>query len=119
MENKKKFPKERLVSIRAKTGMNQDKFAEHVGLPERTYQAIERGVTADPGISTVAKIAEAEGLSLDFLYYGKEVPQSKSDLVVAVITGLPALNEDQLRTILRTVERFAAGKTTSSTKAAD
>jgi transcriptional regulator with XRE-family HTH domain len=100
MEKADKSVFQRLGSIRDKLDMNQDEFADYVEIPERTYQSIERGVVKNPGIATIAKIAEKTGVSLDYIYFGKETPTAKSDLIVEVVTNLPSLDEKQLRSVL-------------------
>ena len=91
---------ERLTSIRKSLDMNQDEFAAFVGISHRGYQSIEQGRIKSPGVETITKIALKTNTSMDFICTGRELPMAKSNLIIEVVSSLPALNEKQLRTLV-------------------
>lgn len=56
-----------IKSIREKRGVSQDKLSKLAGVTLHTITKIESGVTLDPRIETVKKIASALGVSIDDL----------------------------------------------------
>jgi len=59
----------RILKLRAKRGLTQEKFAEATGLTSRGLSAIETG-TKNPGGITWFRIAKNLGVSLDSLVFG-------------------------------------------------
>ena len=53
--------------LRKKTGLSQDQMARKANMPLSTYLKVENGVTPNPSIQTLLKIAEALEISLDEL----------------------------------------------------
>lgn len=67
-----------------KTGrptMDAGEFAEIIGLEAETYRRYERGET-EPKISTLRKIKEITGGSLDWLIAGPKEKSARPDLKV-------------------------------------
>ncbi len=57
---------ERLIALRANTGLSQGAAAEELGLASRTYQYYEAD-EREPRLSTLVRIADFYGVSLDYL----------------------------------------------------
>ena len=57
---------ERLISLRTQMGMSQGAAAEELGLASRTYQYYEAD-EREPRLSTLVRIADFYGVSLDYL----------------------------------------------------
>lgn len=58
---------ENIKRYRVKLGISQDTLSKKADLAFHTIAKIESGVTPDPRIDTVKKIADALGVSLDDL----------------------------------------------------
>lgn len=58
---------ERIASLRERRGMTQYALANKAGFHQSQLQKIEKGITKDPGFSTILAIAEALGVGLDAL----------------------------------------------------
>jgi len=56
-----------IKKYRAKLGISQDKLSKLAGITLHTITKIESGVTSDPRIETVKKIASGLGVSVDDL----------------------------------------------------
>lgn len=56
-----------IKKYRAKRGISQDKLSKLAGITLHTITKIESGVTLDPRIETIKKIACALGVSIDDL----------------------------------------------------
>jgi len=56
-----------IKKYREKKGISQDKLSKLAGVTLHTITKIESGVTSDPRIETVKKIADALGVSVDDL----------------------------------------------------
>ena len=56
-----------IKKYREKIGISQDKLSKLAGITLHTITKIESGVTPDPRIETVKKIADALGVSVDDL----------------------------------------------------
>ena len=63
---------ERIQEVRKAQGINLKNLAQTVGLSEQAIIAIEKGKVENPGFYTIAVIADALNISLDFLYKGNE-----------------------------------------------
>ena len=57
----------RIRQMREASGMSQIELARRIGVSKTTMNAIEQGVTLDPGVSRIIAIAEVLHLSLDAL----------------------------------------------------
>lgn len=55
-----------IISLRKSVGLSQDKFAEKLGIPTPTYAHYESGRN-EPSISTLIKLADFFGCSVDYL----------------------------------------------------
>lgn len=75
---------ETLKKLRNDRGITQDKMAESLGVPCRTYGSWERG-EREPDFSTLGKIADFYGVSTDYLLgridieIKKETPPAKAE----------------------------------------
>jgi transcriptional regulator with XRE-family HTH domain len=56
---------ENLKKLRLKAGLSQDALSKRADLAFHTISKIEAGVTPNPTIDTVKKLADALGVSLD------------------------------------------------------
>ena len=56
-----------IKELRNKIGLSQDQMARKANMPLSTYLKVENGVTPNPSIQTLLKIAEALEISLDEL----------------------------------------------------
>ena len=102
---------DRIQLLRRRLKKNQAELAADAEISERGLQAIEIGKSKDPGISTVAKIANALGVSIDDLYSGETAPRivaaEKADLIIDIISMLPKLHQEELGSIHRQVKGIA------------
>ena len=57
---------QRLIDLRKKRGLSQAQAAEEIGVAPRAYQNYEYG-KAEPKLSTLLRMAEVYGVSLDYL----------------------------------------------------
>ena len=64
---------ERLVDLRKKRGISQAQAAKEIGAAPRAYQNYEYG-TAEPRLSTLIRIADFYGVSLDYLAGRTDTP---------------------------------------------
>ena len=62
---------ENLLNLRKSRGLKQQDLANQLEISLRVYQYYEHG-EREPQLSTLVKLAEFYGLSLDQLVYGKE-----------------------------------------------
>lgn len=61
------FSPELLASVRRDRGLSQPQLADAAHLKVGTLRALEQGRVADPGVATVARLAEALSVSMDDL----------------------------------------------------
>ena len=61
---------ERIRSLRTQTGVSQKEFAESINLHPVQYNRYENGETL-PSTESLAKIADALAVSVDYLYEGE------------------------------------------------
>lgn len=109
MENTKKTELLKTLSKQVRASrdsikMTQAKLAEDSEISTRALQEIEHGAT-DPQISTVVSVSDALGVPINLLV-GRPM---KSDLIVSIVSILPTLNEDQLRSVLRSTTGLSSG----------
>lgn len=76
--NNKEFA-ERLKNLRKKSGYSQKEFAELVNLHQVQYGRYERG-DSRPYADTLTKIADALGVSTDYLLEGQEEDAIVADM---------------------------------------
>ncbi len=57
----------RIQKVRKQRGITQESLAEKAGVPYPTLIKIENGQVKNPTIKTVKKIAEALGVTIDYL----------------------------------------------------
>ena len=71
------FP-QRLQELKQRQGVMQKDVASAVGVPLRTYQRYERGEN-EPQLSTLIRIADFYGVTLDYLAGRSDVPGPEAD----------------------------------------
>ena len=64
---------ERLVYLRKEKGLSQNAVAKEIEVAPRAYQNYEYG-TAEPRLSTIIRISEFYGVSLDYLVGKSDKP---------------------------------------------
>ena len=69
---------ERLTMLRKERGLSQSAVASGVKAAPRAYQNYEYG-TAEPRLSTLIRIADFYGVSLDYLAGRSDVPGPEAD----------------------------------------
>jgi len=62
---------ENIRKLRKKAGLTQEKLAIKAGVPYTTLAKIEIGVIKRPSVQTIQKIADALGISIDYLVKNK------------------------------------------------
>lgn len=67
MKKEKSKIGENIKKLRLKAGISQDALSKKADLAFHTISKIESGLTPNPRIDTVKKIADAVGVSLDYL----------------------------------------------------
>ena len=63
---------ENIRKYRVKKGWSQNKLAAHADISQQGVQQIEAGLRLTPNWVTVCKLADALGVSLDELRFGKK-----------------------------------------------
>jgi transcriptional regulator with XRE-family HTH domain len=101
MENKRKKELLECLSREVRTkrdrlNLTQAVLAEMADLSIRALQEIEHG-KSDPQISSVVSLSSALGTPINTMV---NLP-NKSDLIVEIVRRLPALDELQLRSVLK------------------
>lgn len=64
---------ERLIHLRKEKGLSQNAVAKEIKVAPRAYQNYEYG-TAEPRLSTLIRIADFYGVSLDYLVGRSDMP---------------------------------------------
>lgn len=64
---------ERLIHLRKEKGLSQNAVAKEIKVAPRAYQNYEYG-TAEPRLSTLIRIADFYGVSLDYLAGRTDTP---------------------------------------------
>jgi transcriptional regulator with XRE-family HTH domain len=70
---------DRIRAIRERYGMPASVLAKRVGISRQQLNMIERNETTNPGALTVLHIAEALGVSTDYLLKGKRKTRRLTD----------------------------------------
>lgn len=91
---------ERLLSTRKKRKMSQDELAKAIGVHAPVIGRYERG-EVKPSIETATKIAEALGVSLDYLTGLSGLELDKS--VVDIIMDIQKLESKDRELIIKTI----------------
>lgn len=69
----------KIKEFRLKAGMSQNKLARETGFSVNSIANIERGITKEPSIYTIIKIADVIGVSLDELV-GREFKNGRTKI---------------------------------------
>jgi DNA-binding XRE family transcriptional regulator len=93
---------------RARLDLTQAELASEAGLSIRGYQVIESG-QSDPQLTTIASISSVLNTPISALL-GRE---TTADLIVDIISVLPALNEKQLKSVRGLIDAAIAPVTNS------
>jgi transcriptional regulator with XRE-family HTH domain len=99
---------EKLKACREKAGLTIAQMEERTGVPSRTIQDIEYGVTKQPGFTNVAKLAAALKLNLDDLVKDEpggpraaEIPDmSFAAALIEAVNGLPAARKQYVLALI-------------------
>jgi transcriptional regulator with XRE-family HTH domain len=91
---------QRLLEVRKKRKVSQDELAKRIGVHAPIIGRYERN-EVKPSIEVAAKIAEAIGVSLDYLTGISD--QELDQAIVKQINDLQQLHEDDLKHILKTM----------------
>ena len=62
------FLRKRLKELRKAAGLTQEEYAELAGIPYKVYQHIEAGRRSNPRLSTLEKLAQGFGLTVNALF---------------------------------------------------
>ena len=96
-----------IKELRAELGFNSESFASHIGLSKAYFNLIELGERNAP-VFMLLKIANALGVTLDELCYGKNrksAPPDKKELVYEKIRSRAVdLDEDGLEMVYNTMD---------------
>lgn len=95
----------KLKSLRQAQGLTQMDLAHAAGVPQATVSQIERG-TNNPNLTTLAKLAEALGLSLPDMFDAGEAPAPVSEM----IRRFSKLDPDQQAFLLQTADTILAAR---------
>ncbi|MCY1399272.1 anaerobic benzoate catabolism transcriptional regulator [compost metagenome] len=99
----------RLQEERKRLGLNQDEFAQHVGVAKRTLAGYEGG-SGDVG-ATVLGVASDLGVDVLYVVTGVRTPapaDSLSPLEARVVSRLRSMPEPSQETVDRVTEALAA-----------
>jgi len=96
----------RLAELRESKGLSQEQLSVASGVTFSTIQNIEYGRSVDPGVFNIDKLADALGVSIQDLIGKENLEKNKDSIIVEIISGLPALNQDQLNAILSNVTNY-------------
>jgi transcriptional regulator with XRE-family HTH domain len=66
---------EKIVAARKTAGLSRSQLASAAGMPTRSLEKLEQGVTASPTLAHVAKIAAALGMNTDDFVADPEPPE--------------------------------------------
>jgi transcriptional regulator with XRE-family HTH domain len=111
-----------LIQSRKGQNLSQEKLAEMSGLSKQQVYRIEKGQSWPPA-ETIQRLANALGVSESYLFGGavkpdeiakfpeaKPISKDRSDLIAAIVTALPTLNERELNVISGKIEEFMSFK---------
>lgn len=62
------FLRKRLKDLREMAGLTQEEYAELAGIPYKVYQHIEAGRRPNPRLSTLERLAQGFGLTVNELF---------------------------------------------------
>jgi transcriptional regulator with XRE-family HTH domain len=104
----------RIARLRRESGISQEEFSDLVGVSRRTIQKIESDKT-DFLFSNAIAIAQALGVSLDYLAHGDESMSHEKALLLALINELEL---GSIKTLLATARalRETSGVVTPTIK---
>ena len=94
----------RVVRLRKTLGFNQLELAARSGLSDTTIQKLEVGDQKDLKVTNAIALAEALGVSLEYLAYGEQALSLDQAKVIALLRLLDAAS---VRTLLATAQALA------------
>lgn len=115
MESNEHFLSKNIIKLRNGLKLTQSELAERADVSLRGLQDIEYNKIKSPRSTTLFKIAKALGVDVIDLYNEKSRPSSKSDSIAFIVSGLSALDERELSTMVSIVSR-ALARSSSSTE---
>lgn len=93
---------DRLRALRVERGFTQKQVAEMLGIDRTTYAKYEAGAN-EPGIAMIKRLAEAFGVTTDYLLELTDDPGDEATLASFAVTGgapLDALSEAEKAELL-------------------
>ena len=100
MEKSGKLLGKRMKAQRELLRFTQAEIAEKADLPFPSYRDIEYGKIENPGISSVAAIAKALNVSIDYLYYGDTKETKRPQLQILI----DRLSDVDINSLIRIAE---------------
>jgi DNA-binding XRE family transcriptional regulator len=73
----KQLPRRRIHQHRIRLGLSPEQYGIHIGVSGMTVRRVEEGYT--PFLSTQAKFARAQGVTVDDLFGMPKLPSRKAD----------------------------------------
>ena len=100
----------RIKIIKKQNHLTNAELADLAGLPLSNVSKLLAGISKQPTIDTVAKIASALNISIDYLVYGKntQVNQTQSTDEYQLITSYRSLNESGKNEIIKYIALLTA-----------
>ena len=115
-KNEKSIFAKNLILQRFDMGMSGEKFAEYLEIPYGTLRDIEAGISGER-MSTKHKIAKKLNTTVERLESSTPAQDAgKNDLLAALVSILPTLNESQLECLHATANEMISA-TSLSTRA--
>lgn len=96
MGEKKSILAGRILEVRTARQLTQAQLAEKADLPAAAISHFETGLRT-PGTSTLRKLADALGVSLEYLLGREEEPRGAGPRVGALFRNLRDLSDDSLK----------------------
>ena len=93
---------ERILRLRKKRGWSQRELGKHVGTSDQVISRYERGEMT-PSVEAAARIAEALGVSLDYLAGLSEADQMDRRMLKR-LDAIGSLAEEDQATVFRVVD---------------
>lgn len=99
---------QRLISLRQAFNLSQKEFAKRVGLSQSAISQFEKNQRF-PAMTSLVRIAETFGLSLDDLIKGTQETTTKNLVIQGIAGKLKRLSDEDILIIDFIVNRLLAG----------
>ena len=103
----------RLKDAKARSGMTNEQLSAKSGIPAGTLNKLLSGDTREPKLPAIISIAEALGVSVDYIVYGRSnpTPAASSSLDETLLRSFHQLNEDgQQKVVTYAEDLVSSGK---------